>query len=101
MDLILFEIIALAIFANWVTHWFTPLNFFREVLVEWWTRVTIKKEMFAFQRLAVVVTCPKCFSFWFTLFYKQDFWLALIVSFVAYLINFVIERIEGYGDESM
>lgn len=101
MNSSLFEIVALAIFANWITGWFTPLNYFREVFTNVWTRVTIKSGFYSLQRLAVVLSCPKCFSFWFTLIYKQDFWLALIVSFVAYIINHLIERVEGHGDESM
>ena len=97
VSLALFNIVALALFANWITHWFTPLNYFRELLVEAWTRVTIKSGFYSLQRLAVVLSCPKCFGFWFTLFYKQDFWLALVVSFVAYLINFVINKVEEWS----
>lgn len=102
MNSALFNILTLALFANWITHWFTPLNYFREVAIEWWTRVTIKAGFYSLQRLAVVISCPKCFGFWYTALAFQDFWLALSVSFTAYLINFIIERIENYGrDESM
>lgn len=94
----LINVLALALFANWITHWFTPLHFFRDLLVEAWTKATIKAGFYGLQRLAVVITCPKCFAFWFTLFYKQDFWLALIVSFTAYIINHIIERVENYGN---
>ena len=97
----LINVLALALFANWITHWFTPLNYFREVAIDVWTKATIKAGFYPLQRLAVVISCPKCFGFWFTLIAFQNFWLALIVSFVAYLINFIIERIERYGDESM
>lgn len=98
MDSALFNVLALALFANWMTGWFTPLNYFREVITDVWTRVTIKAGFYSLQRLAVVISCSRCFGFWFTLAYKQDFWLALIVSFVAYVINHIIERVENYGD---
>lgn len=90
------EILALAIFANWITHWFQPLNYFRDKIVEDWTKWTINSGWYGLQPFAKVITCPKCFAFWFTLIYKEDFWLALIVSFVAYLIKFVIDKVEHW-----
>ena len=90
----LFNIITLALFSVWATHWFKPLEFFRYHLTDAWTRATIKAGFPAFQRLAIVINCPKCFGFWFTLIYLQDFWVALAVSFVAYLLKFVIDKIE-------
>lgn len=88
------EILALAIFSNWITGWFQPIRFFRDTIVEWWTHFTIKGGMYGLQPIAKILTCPKCFGFWFTLIYKQDFWLALIVSLSAFVIKFVIDRIE-------
>lgn len=88
------EILALAIFSNWVTYWFTPLNWFREILTEAWVRTCIKAKLPAASSMAIVLSCPKCFGFWFTLFYKQDFWLALIVAFLSFVIKFVIDKIE-------
>lgn len=88
------EILSIAIFANWVTGWFQPIRYFRDIIVEWWTNFTIKGGWYGFQSFSKVLVCPKCFAFWFTLAYKQDFWLALIVSFVALLVKFIIDKIE-------
>ena len=90
----IYEIIAIAIFANWITHWFKPLDVVRETATDVWTRYTIKMGFYPLQRLAIVFSCPKCFAFWFTLFYRGDFFLALNVSLVAFLIKFIIDKIE-------
>lgn len=92
----IYEIITLALLAVWLTGWFTPLNFFREVITEWWVKTTIKMGLPAMASFAVVLSCSKCMGFWLTLFWKQDFFLALSVSAVAFVITFGIEQIEKY-----
>jgi len=90
------EILGLALFSVWITGWFTPLNYFREVITEYWIRTTIKAGVPAMASMAVVLSCSKCFGFWFTLLYKKDFFLALGVSALAFVITFGIEQIEKY-----
>lgn len=90
------EILGLALFSVWITGWFTPLNYFREVITEYWIRTTIKAGVPAMASFAVVLSCSKCFGFWFTLLYKQDFFLALSVSALAFVITFGIEQIEKH-----
>ena len=89
----IYEIITLALFAVWFTSWFEPLNTIREWFTDIWVRACIKAGFSSLSSLAIVINCPKCFGFWFTLFYKQDFFLALSVSFVGFLINFIIDKI--------
>ena len=100
MNKMIFDILTIAIFSVWLTSWFKPLEFFRYHITDAWTRACIKAGFPALQRLVIVISCPKCFGFWFTLFYKQDFWLALAVSFVAYLLKFIIDRIELWYEKS-
>ena len=90
------ETLYLALFSVWITGWFTPLNYFREVITEYWIRTTIKAGVPAMASFAVVLSCSKCFGFWFTLLYKQDFFLALSVSALAFVITFGIEQIEKH-----
>jgi len=90
------EILSLAVFANWVTHWFQPFNYFRDIIVDAWTNWTINNGWYGLQPLVKVITCAKCFGFWFSLLYLEDFWKALIVSFVAYLVKFVIDKVEHW-----
>ena len=88
------EILGLALSSVWITGWFTPFNKPREWFTDKWIRLCIKLKLHSLASLAVVLSCSKCFSFWFVLIYKQDFFLALIVSAVAYLITFGIEQVE-------
>ena len=88
------EILGLALFSVWMTGWFTPFNKPREYITDKWVRLCIKLNLHSLASLAVVLSCSKCFGFWFTLIYKQDFFLALSVSALAYLITFGIEQIE-------
>ena len=85
--------LTIALFALWITKWFTPLEYFREVLVEAWVKTSIKSGFPALSSLATIITCPTCFGFWFTLLYKQDFWMALSVSALAFVFNFVYDKI--------
>ncbi len=88
------EILGLALFSVWITGWFTPFNPAREWITDKWIRLCIKLNLHSLASLAVVISCSKCFGFWFTLLYSRDFILALNVSFVAFLITFGIEQIE-------
>lgn len=98
MELI-FEILTLSLFANWITHWFTPFNYFREKITEVWVEYSIRYLHPAFARLAIVLSCPKCFGFWFTLIYKHDFFLALAVSFGSLVIKFIIDKMQDWYEK--
>lgn len=88
------EILGLALFSVWITGWFTPFNPAREWITDKWIRMCIKLNIHSLASLAVVISCSKCFGFWFTLMYKKDIFLALSVSALAYFITFGIEQIE-------
>ena len=88
------EILGLALFSVWITSWFTPFNPAREWITDKWIRLCIKLKLHSLASFAIVISCSKCFGFWFTLLCKQDFFLALNVSAVAFLITFGIEFIE-------
>lgn len=77
------DIIGLALFVNWLLHWFTPIQGWRERLVEKLVRMMIKTRMFWAEPLLQVFTCVQCLSFWSSLLYFQNFTLALITSFLA------------------
>lgn len=85
--------LTLALFALWITKWFTPLEYFRELFVSAWVEACIKIGFPAFSRLATIITCPTCFGFWFTLLYMRDFWMALSVSALAFVFNFIHDKI--------
>ena len=40
------------------------------------------------------VSCMKCLSFWFALFYFQDFLLACVTSLIAHTINLCLNKLK-------
>ena len=84
------EVIGLALFVNWLLHWFTPIQSWREHLVDKMVRMMVKINTYRLEPLLLVFTCVKCLSFWSALLYFQNFTFALITSFVAVVIEKVL-----------
>ena len=40
------------------------------------------------------VSCMKCLSFWFALFYFQDFFMACFVSLIGYTIQLCLQKLK-------
>ena len=94
---ILTDIIGLALFVNWLLHWFSPIQKYRERLVDKMVRMIVKARIFWAEPLLLVFTCPQCLGFWSALLYFQNFTYALITSFLA----LCFEKILKYGNEEM
>ena len=92
------QIIILALFSVWFTQWFSPLQKPKEWIIDVYIRGLIKINALWAAPLATVLTCPKCFGFWFTLLYTKSFALALSVGFLSYLIIFTINEIENRNE---
>ena len=93
------EIITLALFSVWVTGWFSPLNGIREWITVKWIQMCIKLNLHFLMDAIVLLSCPKCFGFWFTLIYTQSFVLALNVGFLAFVITFIVNEINKKNGE--
>ena len=78
------EIIGLAVLVNFWTHWFQPLQWFKEKVG--WYRLP---EMFSF------LNCTKCLGFWSGLLVTQNLFRAATISLVAYLIDNAIYYIDN------
>ncbi len=85
------EIVGLALFVNWLLHWFTPIQSWREALVEKMIRMMVKINAYRLEPLLLVFTCVKCLSFWSALLYFQNFTYALITSFIAIVIEKILK----------
>lgn len=90
---ILTDLVGIALFANWLLGWFTPLNSIRERLVGKMVNTMVRHNMLWAQPLLAVFTCPKCLTFWATLIYTKNFTYALIGSFIATLIHYILKTI--------
>lgn len=87
----LIDIIGLALFVNWLLHWFTPIQKYRERLVDKMVRMMVKVRMFWAEPLLQVFVCVTCLSFWSSLIYFQNFTYALITSFLALCFEQIIK----------
>jgi len=92
---LLIDILGLSLFVNFLLHWFSPIQPWRERLVEKMVRVMVKYNLFFAEPLLTVFTCVQCLSLWSALLYFQNFTYALITSFIAV----VIEKILKYGSQ--
>ena len=90
---LLIDILGLALFVNFLLHWFGPFQPWREKLVDKLVRTMVKYNLWFAEGLLSFFTCVQCLSFWSSLLYFQNFSYALITSFVAV----VIEKILKYG----
>lgn len=89
------DLLGLALFVNFLLHWFGPIQPWRERLVEKLVRTMVKYNLWFAEPLLTVFTCVMCLSFWSALLYFQNFTYALITSFIAV----VIEKILKYGSQ--
>lgn len=87
------DIIGIALFANFLLGWFTPLNGIREKLINKMVRTMVRHNMLWAQPLLAVFTCPKCLTLYATLIYTQNFTYALIGSFIATVIHYILKTI--------
>lgn len=91
---LLINFLGIAIFANWLTWWFTPLEPVRQKIVNRIVRWGTKYNIWWPQSLLTVLFCPKCISFWATLIWSRNLSYALIVSFLATIIQYILNKIE-------
>jgi hypothetical protein len=79
----LIDIIGIALFVNFLLHWFGPIQNWRERLVAKLVGWMVKFNLWFAEPLLSFFTCVQCLSFWTSLVYFQNLTLALITSFVA------------------
>lgn len=84
------DFIGIALFANFVTGWFEPLNPLREKLIDKAVRMMVKCNMMWLEHFISVFYCPMCLAFWASLLYTRNFTSALITSFMAVVFNLII-----------
>jgi len=89
------DIVAIALIANWITWWFTPLEPLREKIVEKAVNKIVSCGAYWAQPLITVFTCPKCLSFWVALIYMQNFLAALITAVVAQLLMYILKKTQN------
>lgn len=88
---LLIDLIGIALFANWFTYWFTPLNKWREKSVDKLVNIMVTYRLWFLEYFILVFTCAHCLAFWAVLIYCQNFTYALIASFLAICFKIIIK----------
>jgi len=91
------EIIGYAVIGFMVAEWFRPVQWLKEVIIDFFEaviRTVYLRPRFEF-RYKHLLYCSKCVTFWGTLIYTQDILTAAISSILAYIIAFIINKIDA------
>ena len=81
------EVLFLISFAWWFVH-FEPLQ-------RQFDRLFLQIEVNKYtDAIYSAVSCMKCLSFWFALFYFQDFFMACFVSLIGYTIQLCLQKLK-------
>ena len=94
MELIV-NLLGIALFTNWVVWWFAPLEPLRKYIIDRIVRWGTKFNIWWPQRLLPVLFCVKCTSFWGTLIWSTNLSYALITSFLAITIQYILKHVES------
>jgi len=84
----LINMLGIAIISNMWTHWFTPIQNIKNKIGDFLSR-----------SLAIVspfFSCSKCVGFWSGLLFFHSLPEAALTSFIAFLINHIIDRVESW-----
>ena len=88
------ELLGYSALALLFTKYFTPIQGPKAWLVDKIVRFIIKIEQFWAMKVVKILTCPKCFSFWFTLAITYNLWSAAITSILTMLIDLIIQYLQ-------
>ena len=87
----LINILGIAVIGNMIAHWFLPIQPAKRWLIE-----RTKPSSTIYLALDTALNCTKCMSFWLYLIVYQNVLMAALCSFVGYLINFTIDKIQAW-----
>jgi len=85
------NILGIAVIGNMAAYWFQPIQSAKRRFIDLFTRLT-----FFHKAIDKALNCSKCMSFWVYLIICQDVIGAALCSFVGYLINFSIDKIQSW-----
>jgi len=97
----IFNIIGIAMLGNMIAHWFLPIQRAKSTLINLTSAISVILHTL----LDKVLNCSKCMSFWLYLTFQVgtlhtlslDILIgAALCSYVGYVINFSIDKIESW-----
>ena len=91
MKIDMYQILAAGVLVNFLSHWFGPVQWVKEK-----TRIAwLLEKVFRYP----IMDCSKCLGFWITLAITWNPLSAALVSFTAYVIEHIIDRIQAWYEE--
>ena len=87
----IFNLIGIAVIGNMAAYWFSPIQSAKRRFISLFSRVGSFHSV-----IDKALNCSKCMSFWVYLIIYQDVIGAALCSFVGYLINFSIDKINAW-----
>lgn len=87
------KVITVALLANFLTWYFTPLDGIREWITDKWVKTCIKYNQFWLVNAVKPLTCAKCLAFWGGLIYTQSILQAILASMIAVFIKFMLKYV--------
>ena len=91
------ELLGYSAVALLFTKYFSPIQQPKAWVVTKLVDLVVKTRQWWAMEIVQTLTCPKCFSFWFTLAMTFNLWNAAIVSIFTMVVNLLIERLQD-GD---
>lgn len=83
LEVSLINILSVAIIGNMIAHWFDPLQ-------------SVKIRLGNIPILSQILNCSKCSAFWLGIGLFYSIIPAALSAFLAFVINFVIDKIESW-----
>ena len=85
--------ISIALLANFITWYFTPIDVVREWITDKWVRLCVRFNQFWLVNAVKPLTCAKCLAFWSGLIYTQSIIQAILASMLAVFIKYMLEYV--------
>jgi hypothetical protein len=88
------ELLGYSALALLFTKYFTPIQGPKAWLVDKLVNLVIKTKQYWAMEVVKIFTCPKCFSFWFTLGMTFNLWYAAITSILTMILDLIITYLQ-------
>lgn len=89
------ELLGYSAIALLAIKYFEPIQPAREKMVEVGIKYMIKWRLWFLKYLFIVLSCPYCFSFWFTVGITQNLYKAAIVAIITKIIDLTIQKLSN------
>ena len=90
IEISIYHILGIAVGSIFITSFYTPIQGIKNTLLEKLPDNALGSSC------QTILSCPKCFSFIFSLIMFWDILAAVLTSLLAYFINHLIDRVESW-----